>query len=424
MSFAPNGRMLSPGEVYEEAPQPVKDEEWREDLNVTLMCPDCREMPPNLVEEFSAGDTICGSCGRVLSERGIDTRSEWRTFSNDDQGNDDPSRIGDAANPLLRGSQLQTEIGFGDGGLKVRELSRAHNKSNHDKGNKSLQSAYGQITTLCDSQNINKTTQDTAKLLFRMTDDAKLFKGKSQDAIIAGCIFIACRQHAQQRSFREIFKMTNVSKKEVGRTFKALEAFLQKKQKESGPQVAGNGAVLDTTNFAKGGSTSAENLMPRACAKLGLERVVQLIAEDCARLVSEHGIAAGRPVSSSFLISWATPDPPRKSALPSKSATAQFALPTRLYTRHRTRSSSPSGWKRAGVVTSPGSLRSSTTREVWSLAFEAIAGCCFLLSLIRNLVSYSTRGRHGCPLFTSILVFSEHGRRLRILIQGWVGLGF
>lgn len=45
---------------------------------------------PNLVEEFSAGDTICGSCGRVLSERGIDTRSEWRTFSNDDQGNDDP----------------------------------------------------------------------------------------------------------------------------------------------------------------------------------------------------------------------------------------------------------------------------------------------------------------------------------------------
>ena len=42
MSYAPNGRMLSPGEVYEEAPKPVKEEEWSEDLNVTLMCPDCR----------------------------------------------------------------------------------------------------------------------------------------------------------------------------------------------------------------------------------------------------------------------------------------------------------------------------------------------------------------------------------------------
>lgn len=35
-------------------------------------------MPPNLVEEFSSGDTVCGSCGRVLGERAIDTRSEWR----------------------------------------------------------------------------------------------------------------------------------------------------------------------------------------------------------------------------------------------------------------------------------------------------------------------------------------------------------
>jgi transcription initiation factor TFIIB len=297
MSYAPDGRLLSPGEVYEAAPAPVKDEEWQEDLNVALICPDCKENPPNLVEEFSAGDTICGSCGRVLADRIIDTRSEWRTFSNDDQGNDDPSRIGDAANPLLHGSQLQTEIGFGDGGMRVRDLSRAHNKSNHDKVNKALQAAYGQISALCDSQNITKPTAETAKMLFKMTDDAKLFKGKSQDSIIAGCIFIACRKHDQQRSFREIYKMTNVSKKEVGRTFKSLEAFLQKSQ-NNGPSVAGNGAILDTANMLsqKGGTTatSAASLMPRACTKLGLGTQVQMVAEECADNVALHGIAAGR----------------------------------------------------------------------------------------------------------------------------------
>jgi len=289
-NYAPDGRMLSPGEVYE-APALTREEKaWSEDLNVTLMCPDCQENPPNLVEEFSSGDTVCGSCGRVLGERGIDTRSEWRTFSNDDQGNDDPSRIGDAANPLLHGSQLQTEIGFGDGGQRVRELSRAHNKSNHDKANKSLQAAYSQIATLCDSQSISKPTAETAKLLFRVTDDAKLFKGKSQDAIIAGCIFIACRQHGQQRSFREIFKMTNVSKKEVGRTFKTLEAFLQKNNK----LPTGGKPVLDTSGFATGQTTNAASLMPRACEKLGLDVQLQLIAEACAHQVTEHGVAAGR----------------------------------------------------------------------------------------------------------------------------------
>lgn len=58
MTYAPDGRLLSPGEVWEEATAQVKDEEWQDDLNVLLICPDCRENPPNLIEEFSCGDTI------------------------------------------------------------------------------------------------------------------------------------------------------------------------------------------------------------------------------------------------------------------------------------------------------------------------------------------------------------------------------
>ncbi|KAE8827063.1 hypothetical protein CFE70_009725 [Pyrenophora teres f. teres 0-1] len=299
MSYAPDGRLLSPGEVYEAAPVPVKDDEWQEDLNVALICPDCKENPRTW-SRSSAPVTPSVAPVVAFSLRGpstpVQSGEPFPTTAN--QGNDDPSRIGDAANPLLHGSQLQTEIGFGDGGMRVRDLSRAHNKSNHDKVNKALQAAYGQITALCDSQNISRPTAETAKMLFKMTDDAKLFKGKSQDAIIAGCIFIACRKHDQQRSFREIFKMTNVSKKEVGRTFKVLEAFIQKSQNNGGPSIAGNGAVIDTVNLLnqKGGTTatSAASLMPRACAKLALGTQVQMVAEECADQVAHYGVAAGR----------------------------------------------------------------------------------------------------------------------------------
>ena len=48
------------------------------DLAVRLICNDCRENPPNLVEDFSSGDVVCGSCGLILGDRIIDTRSEWR----------------------------------------------------------------------------------------------------------------------------------------------------------------------------------------------------------------------------------------------------------------------------------------------------------------------------------------------------------
>lgn len=191
-----------------------------------MICGDCKEFPPNLVEEFSAGDMVCGSCGLVLGDRIVDTRSEWRTFSNDDQGNDDPSRVGDGANPLLNGAQLQTSISFGDGANgRSRELHRAQNKATHDKGTKGLLTAYKEVGALCDAIGIPKNVSDTAKHLFKMVHDAGAFRGKSQESIIAGCIFIACRQCKVDRTFREIFALTKVSKAEIGRIFKALEKF-------------------------------------------------------------------------------------------------------------------------------------------------------------------------------------------------------
>ena len=170
-------------------------------------------MPPNLVEEFSSGDMVCGSCGLVLGDRIVDTRSEWRTFSNDDQGGDDPSRVGEAANPLLNGAQLQTGIAFSGGnGGRNRDLQRAQNRATHDKVTKGLMTAYKDVEAFCQSMSITKDVSDQAKYLFKQVYEAGAFRGKSQETIIAGVIFIACRQRGVPRTFREIFALTNVSK--------------------------------------------------------------------------------------------------------------------------------------------------------------------------------------------------------------------
>ena len=201
-------------------------EQWKENLNLHLLCRDCKEDPPNLVEEFSSGDMVCGTCGLVLGDRIVDTRSEWRTFSNDDQGSDDPSRVGDGPNPLLNGSQLQTTIAFSDSANgRSRDLHRAQNKSTHDKSTKTLLAAYKELGTFCDGLHLPTNVSNTTKLLFKKVHDANAFRGKSQETVIAGCIFIACRQHKVPRTFREIFALTRVSKAEIGRIFKQLEKF-------------------------------------------------------------------------------------------------------------------------------------------------------------------------------------------------------
>jgi transcription initiation factor TFIIB len=295
------------------------DEPWRENLNNTVMCRECKEVPPNIVEEFSSGDMVCGSCGLVLGDRIVDTRSEWRTFSNDDQNNDDPSRVGDSANPLLNGSQLQTSIAFGDGGGRARDLHRAQNKSTHDKATKSLLAAYKEIGALCDAWSIPANVSNTAKHLFKMVNDAGAFKGKSQDVVIAGCIFIACRQCQVPRTFREVFALTKVSKKEIGRIFKSLEKFfsLQNQEKAKKIQMDGgkfsvglmrlrlltdmssSGIINPNEEYNTTNSTKADELCLRYCSQLALTQKVTMIAQQVAEKMSTVGVLAGRsPLST------------------------------------------------------------------------------------------------------------------------------
>ena len=60
------------------AQEKIQQPTFGPDLAVRLICPDCRDPNPNIVEEFSSGDLVCGTCGLVLGDRVVDTRSEWR----------------------------------------------------------------------------------------------------------------------------------------------------------------------------------------------------------------------------------------------------------------------------------------------------------------------------------------------------------
>ena len=85
----------------------------------------------------------------------MDTRSEWRTFANDE--GDDPSRVGSAANPLLNGPQLDTVISQRDGGSgAARELNRTHGRVTAVKGERNLLQAYKDISAMSEAIGLPK----------------------------------------------------------------------------------------------------------------------------------------------------------------------------------------------------------------------------------------------------------------------------
>ncbi|ANB15375.1 Sua7p [Sugiyamaella lignohabitans] len=269
---------------------PTKDDEqYHVNLNVRLMCPECRIMPPDIVERFSEGDMVCGNCGLVLGDRIVDTRSEWRTFSNDDQGNDDPSRVGDAGNPLLDNNQLDTLISLGAPGSTLgRDLSRTQNR-NVDKKDSVLQVAFSRISQMCEAFLLPKIVQDAAKEAYKIVYEDRKLKGKSQESIMAAAIFIACRHSGVARTFKEIWALTSVPKREIGRTFKIMEKLLQS---------AGIKLSHSTNEEYQTTQTHAEDLVRRFCSHLGLSSQVTKAAEHIARRAKDEGTLAGRsPIS-------------------------------------------------------------------------------------------------------------------------------
>ncbi|CAH1762382.1 3777_t:CDS:1 [Entrophospora sp. SA101] len=245
------------------------------DLNIRLICPDCKNPVPNIVEEFANGDLVCGDCGLILGDRIIDTRSEWRTFANDE--GDDPSRVGAAANPLLEGSQLDTVISRRDGGSgTARDLNRVHGRANAVKGEKNLIQAYKEIAAMSDAMDLPKVIADVAKQLYRRAEEEKLLRGKSTESIIAACIFIACRKQNVPRTFKEIHAKTRVPKKDIGRCFKILTGTFE-------------------TNVP---TMVSEDLMSRFCSMLRLKMKTEKAALELTTRTKELGTLAGKsPVS-------------------------------------------------------------------------------------------------------------------------------
>jgi transcription initiation factor TFIIB len=217
-----------------------------------------------------------------------------QTFANDE--GDDPSRVGAAIDPLMDGvEQLDTIISFRDGGTGVaRELQRAASRSQAStRSERNLVQAFRDISSWCDQFSLPKTISDIAKQLYKRSDEEKLLRGKSLDAVIAACIFIACRQARVPRTFREICNLTHVPKKTLGQCYKTLE---QAFNLSSGAhQNATDGSKPDAANVK---TTRAEDLLSRYFNHLDLPPNFQPVCESIIKTARQKGIAIGRsPIS-------------------------------------------------------------------------------------------------------------------------------
>ncbi|KAJ8449838.1 hypothetical protein Cgig2_001494 [Carnegiea gigantea] len=237
-------------------------------------CSDCKKST-EVVFDHSAGDTVCSECGLVLESHSIDETSEWRTFANESNDND-PVRVGGPTNPLLTDGGLSTVISKPNGttgDYLSSSLGRWQNRgANPDRG---LIQAFKTIATMADRLGLVSTIKDRASEIYKKVEDQKSSRGRNQDAILAACLYIACRQEDKPRTVKEICSVANgATKKEIGR---AKEYIVKQLEIEMGKSV-------------DMGTIHAADFLRRFCSNLGMNNQAVKAAQEAVQKSEEIDI--------------------------------------------------------------------------------------------------------------------------------------
>ncbi|XP_073015946.1 transcription initiation factor IIB isoform X2 [Primulina eburnea] len=234
-------------------------------------CPDCKRAT-EVVFDHSAGDTVCSECGLVLEAHSIDETFEWRTFANE-SGDNDPVRVGGPTNPLLTDGGLSTVISKPNGSAGEylsSSVSRWQNRgSNPDR---SLIQAFKTIAIMADRLGLVATIKDRANEIYKKVEDQKPLRGRNQDAILAACLYIACRQEDKPRTVKEICSVANgATKKEIGR---AKEFIVKQLEVEMGQSM-------------EMGTIHAGDFLRRFCSHLGMTNQAVKAAQEAVQKSEE-----------------------------------------------------------------------------------------------------------------------------------------
>jgi transcription initiation factor TFIIB len=184
-----------------------------------------------LITESESGETLCSSCGLVLSDKGTETRAEWRTF---DSEKNDRIRTGSPASLAFHDMGLATVIGRTDIDSSGRKLAasmqpaiqrlrtwdfRIQASSSRDR---SLMQAFQKLDRLKDKLGLSDPIIEKTAYIYRKAQERGLARGRSISSILAAAIYIACREMEATRTLRDIADGVDVKRKDVSRSYRLI----------------------------------------------------------------------------------------------------------------------------------------------------------------------------------------------------------
>jgi transcription initiation factor TFIIB len=193
-------------------------------------CPECGST--RLMRDYECAELVCMDCGYVIAAKIADRGPEWRAF--DDEQRAKRTRVGAPLTYTIHDKGLSTMIDWHDRDIYGKGLSPGQKAQVYrlrkwqrrirvsDATERNLAFALSEITKIANNLNLPKNILETASLIYRKAVKERLIRGRSIQGVTSAAIYLACRQCGVARTLEEIAQASNVSKKEVGRSYRFL----------------------------------------------------------------------------------------------------------------------------------------------------------------------------------------------------------
>jgi transcription initiation factor TFIIB len=196
-------------------------------------CSECGSL--QVIRDYTRGDTVCGQCGLVISERAIDHRAERRIMDPSDMVH---QRTGAPMTVMLHDGGLSTEIGYASPrrmGLSRDFVRRMHSLKKWQRraafktsAERNLMVGLRDISRMASVLGLPTNVKETAAVVHRRAVKKKLIIGRSTYGIATASVYAACRICGVPRTIEEIANVSQLNdssgtaRREVARSYRVL----------------------------------------------------------------------------------------------------------------------------------------------------------------------------------------------------------
>ncbi len=180
----------------------------------------CIECGGSIIYIPEIGEAVCNQCGLVIYERGLDlTHSDKRIYG--EQEHMSREQNGSLITPLTPSIGLHTVLPIEE--ITNPDLKRAAKWNTRISWNeKNILIATTELRRISSNLYLPDYVKVSAIKIYKRIHKMNSLKGRSIIAMVAACIYYACRKLRVNRMFKEILEETSCSEKNIRRCFQVL----------------------------------------------------------------------------------------------------------------------------------------------------------------------------------------------------------